>query len=415
MLVTKLVVRMQLYIDRVHPMLPILSAATISKLRKDMDFLDQYERCLWFAVLTIATAFSSQFDDVRDRLYLTTRSRLEEMDLAEDSLDSGRVELAQAWILLVFYEFTKTNYQRGWLSAGRLFRHVQMTALYSVDRGMKPSSVNTEADPVIEEEKRRAFWVAYCVDRIISVCDTAPLTLAEDVIYTRLPCPDSDFHRGVITLQCFLSEAIASGELQRHSKIAECVISTTICGRTLSHKQTSIVEKAYNGPPTDYVARRDWLEGLLDAQLKSLRINSPLDEMTPDPLTSFTTMFTHAAVLYLWHIADLLSDHPQDQISPLAVRGLDSSQEISRLAKDIEPRGLFSAHAFTPIPLFFCAFRLRSYIESERPDLLQAERVQLEEQIQTCLEVLQKLQAVNNLAGRLLQQYNARRVPPLWL
>ncbi|KAK5626408.1 hypothetical protein RRF57_002123 [Xylaria bambusicola] len=212
-------------------------------------------RCLWYAVLTIAIAFSSQFENIRDQLYLITRDRLENIDLAEKSLDTGRVEPTQAWILLVFYEFIKTNYQRGWLSAN------DMTALYSVDRGTKPSFGSIEAGFIIEEEKRRAFWIAYCMDRIISVCEMTPLTFAEEVIYTHLPCPDFDFHCSVITLRCFLSKARTSGELQRHSKIAECVISTTICGRILFHKETSVAGKAYNSPPANYVARRSWLEG----------------------------------------------------------------------------------------------------------------------------------------------------------
>ncbi|KAI1270973.1 fungal-specific transcription factor domain protein [Xylaria sp. FL0933] len=408
---------MQLYLDRVHPILRMLSPAKIFQSQKETDSLDQYGRCLRYAMWTIATAFSSQFEEIRNKLYSITRDMLEKLDYAGPDFDSSRIEPTQAWILLVFYELIKTNYHRAWLSAGRLFRHVQMAELYSVDRGTKPCSSSIQADPVVEEEKRRAFWLSYCVDRIISVCETTPLTLAEEVIYTRLPCPDSEFHSGIITSQCFLSEAIASRERRQYSKIAELVISTTICGRTLSHKQTSVVEKAYNSPAVDYEARRNWLEGLLDARLESLRINRPQDTLTPDPLTSFTTIFTHAAVLYLWHTANLISDNGQNRSvpSPLVARGLESAREICRLAQDIEPHGLLRAHTFTPIPLFFAAFQLRSHMEMEGSNMGHDEKAQIEEQIQTCLKLLQKLQTVNNLAGRLVHQYNMRRVPPLWL
>ncbi|KAI1347644.1 hypothetical protein F5Y01DRAFT_329280 [Xylaria sp. FL0043] len=375
----------------------MLSPAKVFQSQKETDSLDPYGRCLRYAMWTIATAFSSQFEGIRNKLYNITRGMLEKLDFAEPDFDSSRVELTQAWILLVFYELIKTNYHRAWLSAGRLFRHVQMVGLYSVDRGMKPCHSSIQVDPIIQEEKRRAFWLAYCVDRIISVCETTPLTLAEEV--------------------CFLSEAIASGEQRQYSKIAELVIAATICGRTLSHKQTSVVEKAYNSPAVDYEARRNWLEGLLDARLESLRINRPQDTLTPDPLTSFTTIFTHAAVLYLWHTANLISDNGQNRSvpSPLVARGLASAREICRLAQDIEPHGLLRAHTFTPIPLFFAAFQLRSYMETEGPNMGYDEKAQIEEQIQTCLKLLQKLQTVNNLASRLVHQYNMRRVPPLWL
>ncbi|KAI1369832.1 hypothetical protein F5Y08DRAFT_3021 [Xylaria arbuscula] len=407
---------MQLYLDRVQPMLPILSATTISHLRKDLSSLDQYGRCLRYAVLTIATAFSSQFEDVRDGLYTTTRDMLNKLDLAEDHLDTNRLEPTQAWIFIVFYEFIKTNYRRGWVSAGRLFRHVQMMGLYGVDRGAKPSSDDLDAEnPILDEEKRRAFWTAYYLDRIISVSENTPLTLAEEVIYTRLPCPDSDFHNGIVTPQCFLSEAIVSRGLPRYSRIAECAITATICGRTLSHKQTAVVEKAYNSPPTDYAARRDWLERLLDTRLESLRINRSRETVNPDPLTTFSTILTHVAVLYLWHTANLLSPHDQDQTPSLVARGLESAREICRLAKDIEPRGLFSTHTLTPILLSWCTIRLQMYLETECPDLEQAEKDQIEDQIQTCLEVVRKLKTVNNIAIRALEPYKKRRVPPLWV
>ena len=208
---------------------------------------------------------------------------------------------------------------------------------------------------------------------------------------------------------------MASREPRLYSNIAECVISATICGRALSHQQTSIVEKAYNSSSLDYMARRNWLEGLLDNRLESLRINYSQDAITPDPMTTFTAMLTHAAVLYLWHIADLSLDKGEDQslILPLAERSLESARELCRLAQDIELHGLFRAHTFTPIPLFFGAYRLRSYLEMEGPNLGHDEKEQIEKLVHIFLEVLHKLQTVNNLASRVLHQYGMRRFRPL--
>lgn len=163
-------------------MLPLLSSARVFQSRRDTDSLDLYGRCLQHAVWTIATAFSSQFENIRNRLYTTTRNMLDKLDLAEPCLDTRRVEPTQAWILIVFYELMKTNYHCAWLSAGRVFRHVQMAELYSVDRAMTPYTAGIEADPTVLEEKRRCFWLAYCLDRVISVLETTPLTLGEEVV-----------------------------------------------------------------------------------------------------------------------------------------------------------------------------------------------------------------------------------------
>lgn len=42
-------------------------------------------------------------------------------------------EQSQAWILLTVYEFMRTDYRWGWISAGRSFRLVQLMKLYELD------------------------------------------------------------------------------------------------------------------------------------------------------------------------------------------------------------------------------------------------------------------------------------------
>ena len=208
---------------------------------------------------------------------------------------------------------------------------------------------------------------------------------------------------------------MACAEPRRYSNISECVISATIYGRALLHQQTSIVEKAYDSPPNDYMARRQWLEGLLNARIEALHISRVNDAIDSDPMTSFTTILTHAAVLYLWHIADLLLDKDGGEsfLLPLSARGLRAAQDLCYLAKDFELHGLFKAHILLPIPLFFGAYRLRSYLELEGPNLGNGEKEQIEELVHICLEVLQKLQTVNNLASHVLFQYHTRTFRPL--
>lgn len=139
---------------------------------------------------------------------------LDKLDLARPCLDTRRVEPTQAWILIVFYELMKTNYHRAWLSAGRVFRHVQMAELYSVDRAMTPYTAGIEVDLVISEGKRRCFWLAYCLDRIISVLKTTPLTLGEEVvsfisIARRIREPRADDNLGIRFTRACLAETLS--------------------------------------------------------------------------------------------------------------------------------------------------------------------------------------------------------------
>ena len=110
---------------------------------------------------------------------------LEALELEDDKMDSIDVEQAQAWILVTIYEFMRTNYRRGWTSAGRSFRLVQLMRLYELDNSDTvpiQQHGTTHIDWVETEEKRRTFWMAYSLDRFVSIRDGWPLTLHEQVV-----------------------------------------------------------------------------------------------------------------------------------------------------------------------------------------------------------------------------------------
>lgn len=127
---------------------------------------------------------SSQFENMREILYNETRQMLEEGDTGDQN--SVHIEHLQAWILITYYQFLRSSYQRAWFSAGRVFRLVQLLRLYELDSPTRYLPVLSfrggENDEIETEEKRRAFWVAYCLDRLISVQNGLPLTLNEEVV-----------------------------------------------------------------------------------------------------------------------------------------------------------------------------------------------------------------------------------------
>lgn len=129
-------------------------------------------------------ALSSQFESYRDTLYTETKQMLESLDMVENHHSHESpvcIEEIQAWLLLAFYEFSRTNYKRGWVTAGRAFRLVQLARLHEIDSPERTMLLQGE-DPVVVEERRRTFWVAYCLDRFISLKNQWPLTLMEEVV-----------------------------------------------------------------------------------------------------------------------------------------------------------------------------------------------------------------------------------------
>jgi Fungal specific transcription factor domain len=176
--------RDHLYFDRVHIFAPVLHQ------RRYFSWARQAEKtrsstCLQHAMWTLAASLSVRFQGLADSLYTLTREMLEALEHKESKVECIDVKQPQAWILLAIYEMMRTNTRRGWMSAGRAFRLVQLTRLYELDG---PSLILTQSPSVSQaewietEEKRRTFWMAYCIDRFVSVPKGWPLTLNEQVV-----------------------------------------------------------------------------------------------------------------------------------------------------------------------------------------------------------------------------------------
>lgn len=169
-----------------HPNVPIFNHSRYFARSRQNVCLDgpNYVLCLQYAMWTLAMALSSQFESSRELLYNETRQMLEGLDLVDDDMHPPHIEQVQAWLLIAYYEFARCSYRRASISAGRAFRLVQLARLHEVDT--LEGSIEEE-DAVLIEERRRTFWVAYCLDRLISMRNRGPLTLTEEVVSPRLP------------------------------------------------------------------------------------------------------------------------------------------------------------------------------------------------------------------------------------
>ncbi|KAI1468332.1 fungal-specific transcription factor domain protein [Daldinia caldariorum] len=394
----------QLYFDRVHPIAPIFNKSKTFRWMGDGNAITEPQQCLQYAMLTSATAFSSQFGSIQESLYARTRFMLDQLDLNSNDSPICHIEHLQAWILITFYEFAKTNYRRGWLSAGRVFRLVQFLKLYELDSA-RPLGVDNDDDAITLEEKRRTFWVAYCLDRFISISEGTPMTLNEEVVFTRLPCSDDDFQRGLVSQEPFLAETMTSADMRSYAPLAECVIIVTICSRALSHKQIYTIETLYSNIPLDFSSRHDWLDGMLTRRLNNLQVNYPALTVAESPMIIYSYMVACSAIIYLCRIMETLSiaDQNQSLVWEYQDRGLWAAQEISRMAKEHEYLGYFRAHTFMPLTIYLGAMRLRMHLEARKCDMEKNEAEEVEKSLHSSIEVLQKLQSVNNLSSYYLQ------------
>ncbi|KAK1779815.1 fungal-specific transcription factor domain-containing protein [Copromyces sp. CBS 386.78] len=414
----------QLYFDRVHPNVPIFNQSRYFALSQQTPLTSapNPRTCLQYAMWTLAMALSSQFESYRDTLYTETKQMLESLDMCENNHHSHEspvcIEEIQAWLLLAFYEFSRTNYKRGWVTAGRAFRLVQLARLHEIDSPERTMLQQGE-DPVVVEERRRTFWVAYCLDRFISLKNQWPLTLMEEVICTHLPSPELSFQSGQPMQMCFLSEAMASGDHLHglFSPLAESVVLATVCGRTLSHTQVANVERTYNGSTmsADFWIRHEWLAAMVNKRLDSLVQSYPVVSAAADPMLFFAFMLAHTTTINLCKVVEAGGGHSQGNngqswdpaVFEYQKRALRAAREVAALTKAHEHLGYFKAHIFLPLSISLAASRLISQRTQVLADLAAAQvpegfmattETELDKEIQCCMDALRKMQTFNNLA-----------------
>jgi hypothetical protein len=310
---------------------------------------------------TVAASLSAQLNHVRHVLYEQTRKRLEDLESKDINMESPDLEHVQARLLLVIFEFMHTNYQRGWVSAGRCFRLIQLLKLYEID---SPDNIATwynaseQESWVRTEEKRRTFWMAYCLDRFISMRHEWPLTFTEQVvsfhptirhmgykfwcinsyqISTRLPAPEEDFQGSMPVMTGFLSEAITSLDPKHLSSFAECIILATIYGRAIGHRHQSAVEHVYSIDSTqDFWSRHQWLDTILTTRIQVLSMNHRSTAQHVDSMLLFINMVAQAILLYLCEIIENVSDKMnefQNLIIEFKQRSLAAAGELVNLTK----------------------------------------------------------------------------------
>lgn len=181
---TRLYSSVQLFLDRVHPNIPIINRSKLYEAAGGPGEYSIGRECLYDTVYTFAAAFSTQFSNIEEVLYNRARSTLERLEASGEDSDIGHIEHIQSWTLITHYEFSKCNYRRAWLSAGRLFRLVQLAKLSALDgpAGTVLHQDSDGGDLASLEEKRRTFWAVYCLDKLLGLSGDGPTTFDEHLV-----------------------------------------------------------------------------------------------------------------------------------------------------------------------------------------------------------------------------------------
>lgn len=191
--------RDQLYMDRIHMFIPIIHHGRAAEWAKsEPGSMSETQTALRNAMWTLAASASAYHLTLRDSLYQRTRQVLECLDQRTGSVDeptnnntavmnaTAETELVQAWLLLAVHELMCVSFRRAWMTAGRAFRLIQLDSSWTAaDGGVSTeghiNNQHHQAQWIDIEQRRRTFWFAYCLDRLMSMRNGSPPTFSERV------------------------------------------------------------------------------------------------------------------------------------------------------------------------------------------------------------------------------------------
>jgi hypothetical protein len=173
--------RTQIYFVNIHPSIPIihqyrfLAALNLSPNTRPPIVLR-------YAMWTLAATVSSRYQTLHEPFYARARKYAELVEMSGHGEKVASTALTQAWILIGIYELKLMYYPRVWLSTGRAVRLAQMLGMHRLD-GLSSDLKQTLSPPrdwIEKEERRRTFWMAFCMDRYATVGTGWPVAIDEE-------------------------------------------------------------------------------------------------------------------------------------------------------------------------------------------------------------------------------------------
>lgn len=177
--------RHRIYFDKVAPSHPILHKGRYLA-NLNLAPASRPPIALRYVLWTLAASVSEEYSGLQTIFYRRARKYAEEAELKGHGESIISISFAQAWTLLATYEFKLMYFPRAWLSTGRAVRLCQMMGVHRLD-GLGLDVKQCLAPPkdwIEREERRRTFWMAFCVDRYASIGTGWPMVIDEKDVCT---------------------------------------------------------------------------------------------------------------------------------------------------------------------------------------------------------------------------------------
>ncbi|KAK0726156.1 fungal-specific transcription factor domain-containing protein [Lasiosphaeris hirsuta] len=250
-----------IYFDKVHHTMPMLHKSRyLASLRLPQHV--QPPMCLQYTVMALAAAVSETHSSMAMPLYQLGRANAESDEMKGQGDHFSTVAHAQCWTLIANFEAQHQIHARASASLSRGLRIAQMLGLHQLDdpSQSRPSTLPDPIDWCETEERRRTWWVIFCLDRFVNAITGWPTLINEQDISTLLPASEEAFDHAVEE-STNSPAGILSPAGSSYSLFAGRVLAAHLFHRTIQHtlqiRPDDEPENIKNGPYWDRHRRID--------------------------------------------------------------------------------------------------------------------------------------------------------------
>lgn len=247
---------------------------------------------------------TDKYNELQEHFYHRARKYVQQDEMKGHGESMLTVAHCQTWVLLATYEFKKMSFPRAWMSSGRASRMALMMGLNRVDiSGLQVKQCLPPArDWTEQEERRRTFWSAFCVDRYASIGTGWPTSIEEQDIQTRMPGSDESFDLSRPEHNAFLSDALSPTGVASLSSFAGVALLAALFGRNLTHLHRPGPDDNDHDLNGEFWKRHRDIDSILLNISLGLPDHLRLPSCLNDPNAVFLNMNIHASTICLHQV-----------------------------------------------------------------------------------------------------------------
>ncbi|RPB14964.1 hypothetical protein P167DRAFT_552229 [Morchella conica CCBAS932] len=360
------------YFDKIHPCVPVIHKGRyLASLA--MGPTQRPPICLRYAIWTMAASVSDEHSHRQESLYKRARKAIEETELRGHGEAIISVACSQTWSLIACYEFKLMYFPRAWLSTGRAVRLAQMMGMHRLDGvGLDVKQcLPAPKDWCEREERRRTFWVAFCIDRYASIGTGWPMTVEEKDILTNLPSTEEAYEQGRQEPGLSLKEAMTADGASKLSPYGGVCLMACLFGRNLIHLHRPDADDADGDINGAFWTRHRNMDNVLSNIKLSLPAQFRLPSGMNDPNIVFTNMNIHTSTICLHQAAIFKAD--KNRMSPSVssdskIRCITAAAEIASIMRMVCHLDLSGMNPFISFCLYVAARVFVQYLKSRPRD-----------------------------------------------